>query len=343
MRMFLCLTVVLGAVMGASAQNSAEEIMDLMPKMPTEAEMIRYHNETTAPITDEKKVTQPKLYEDFMDALRAAQSKADMMKERIGENGRKKAMNAKVGGTDYTVEELENMSEEEQEKIAMAEAQKRLAAMGINMKDLPKDGNISQAQAQQIAAQAMAKAKSGQLPKADPKIAELQMKLAELGSEEGRLVMSIDNPLKAAAEEGRKLYASNYKAKIEGLEAQQKALLAQGYALSEKFTDEDRPRVEADNKKFQELTRQIWETECDFYSKYIPAWCKAILASMDICKKDILPIEKQRQEITQQLYELTQSPDYAMGDTYPLIAAVGYLEQSEKLTEYDRYLNPQEE
>ena len=59
--MFLCLTVVLGAVMGASAQNSAEEIMDLMPKMPTEAEMIRYHNETTAPITDEKKVTQPKL------------------------------------------------------------------------------------------------------------------------------------------------------------------------------------------------------------------------------------------------------------------------------------------
>ena len=304
--------------------------------------MIRYQNETSAPITDEKKVTQPNLYDDFLSALRAAQGKAEMLKERVGEAGREKAMRSKSGVGDLSVEELENMSEEEQEKAAMAEAQKRLAAMGINIKDLPKDGNISEAQAQQIAAQAMAKTRNGQMqaPKTNPRVAELQMKLADLGSEEGRLVLTIDDPLKAAAGEGRKLYDRQYRGRINGLEAQQKALVAQGYALSEKFTEEDRPRVEADNRKYQELTRQIWEAECDFYSKYIPMWRKAVLASMDFCKKTLLPLEKQRQEITGELYELTQSADFSQGDVYPLIAAAGYLEQAEKISEYDRYLKP---
>ena len=169
------------------------------------------------------------------------------------------------------------------------------------------------------------------------------MKLSELNSEEGRLVLTIDDPLKAAAENCRKLYEREYKPKIEALEAQQQALLAQGYALSEKFTEEDRPRVEADNKKFHDLTVQIWEQECDFHGKYIPSWRKAVLASMDFCKNTLVPIEKQRQDITSQLYELTQDASYAMGDTYPITGALAYLEQSEKLGAYDDYLNPPEE
>lgn len=296
----------------ASAQITAEEIMGLLPKMPTEAEMITYQKESTAPIGDDKVITQPKLYDYFMESLKQAKAKADESLEQAGNASIAKTRKSKVAGTDYTVEDVENMSEAEQEKMAMAMAQKKLASMGISLSDLPQT---------------------------NPKLAELQLKLAELNSEESRLVMTIDDPLKAAAEEGRNLYAKDYQAKIDALETQKRSLT---YAYMEKFTDEDRPRVEAESKKARELTLQQWELESDFYAKYIPKWRKAILASMDFCKKTIIPLQKQRQDITRQLYELTQDANYTMSDTYPLVGAVGYLEQSGKLGSYDDYLKPQE-
>lgn len=247
-----------------------------------------------------------------MESLKQAKAKADESLEQAGNASIAKTRKSKVAGTDYTVEDVENMSEAEQEKMAMAMAQKKLASMGISLSDLPQT---------------------------NPKLAELQLKLAELNSEESRLVMTIDDPLKAAAEEGRNLYAKDYQAKIDALETQKRSLT---YAYMEKFTDEDRPRVEAESKKARELTLQQWELESDFYAKYIPKWRKAILASMDFCKKTIIPLQKQRQDITRQLYELTQDANYTMGDTYPLVGAVGYLEQSGKLGSYDDYLKPQE-
>ena len=341
-RVFIA-TMMLTTAVFASAQTTAEEIMGLLPKMPTEAEMVRFHKESTVPTYDEKTITQPDLYNDYLEALKTAKAQTDELFSQVGDASVAKTRKSKVAGTDYTVEEIEDMSEAEQEKMAMAMAQKKLAGLGLNLSDLPKDGEeLSDAQRQALAAKVMAKAKSGQLPQANPKQAELMMKLSELNNEEGRLMMTIDDPLKAAAEEGRKLYARDYQAKVDALEKQQRELVAQGYALSEKFTEEDRPRVEADNKKFHELTIQQWEQECDFYSKYIPMWRKAVLASMDICKKTLVPIEKQRQEITQQLYDLTQDANYTMGDTYPIVGAAAYLDQSAKLGDYDDYLKPQE-
>lgn len=342
MRKVLYISLLLTVAVSASAQITPEEIMGLLPKMPTEAEMVRFHKETTVPSVEERTVTQPGLYNDYLEALKAAKAQADEGISQVGNASVDKTRKSKVG--DYTVEEIENMSEAEQEKVAMAMAQKKLAGLGISLSDLPKEGEeMSEAQSQALAAKIMAKAKSGQLPQSDPKQTELLMKLSELNSEEGRLVLTIDDPLKAAAEEGRKLYDSNYKAKIDALEKQQRELVAQGYALAEKFTEEDRPRVEADNKKLHELTIRQWELECDFHAKYIPMWRKAVLASMDFCKKTLVPIEKQRQDITRQLYDLTQSPNYTMGDTYPIVGATAYLEQSGKLGEYEDYLRPQEE
>ena len=342
MRKVLYISLLLTVAVSASAQITPEEIMGLLPKMPTEAEMLRFHKETTFPSVEERTVTQPNLYNDYLEALKTAKAQADEGISQVGNASVDKTRKSKVG--DYTVEEIENMSEAEQEKVAMAMAQKKLAGLGISLSDLPKEGEeMSEAQSQALAAKIMAKAKSGQLPQSDPKQTELLMKLSELNSEEGRLVLTIDDPLKAAAEEGRKLYDSNYKAKIDALEKQQRELVAQGYALAEKFTEEDRPRVEADNKKLHELTIRQWELECDFHAKYIPMWRKAVLASMDFCKKTLVPIEKQRQDITRQLYDLTQSPNYTMGDTYPIVGAVAYLEQSGKLGEYEDYLRPQEE
>lgn len=344
MKKFMFALLMLTMAGSASAQTTAEEIIGLLPKMPTEAEMITFHKESTAPTVDDKTFTQPDLYNNYLEALKEAKTKADEGMSQVGDASIAKTKKSKVAGTDYSVEDLENMSEAEQEKAAMAMAQKKLASMGISLSDLPKDGEeMSEAQTQALAAKVMAKQQAGGLTKANAKQAELMMKLAELNSEEGRLTLTIDDPLKATAEEGRKLYARDYQAKVDALEKQQRELVAQGYALAEKFTEEDRPRVEADNKKFHELTLHIWKTECDFYAKYIPMWRKAVLASMDFCKNTLIPIEKQRQDITRQLYELTQDANYTMGDTYPLVGAAGYLEQAEKLTEYDSYLKPQNE
>ena len=209
----------------ASAQTTAEEIMGLLPKMPTEAEMVRFHKESTVPTYDEKTLTQPDLYNDYMEALKAAKAQTDELFSQVGDASMAKTMKSKVAGTDYTVEEIEDMSEAEQEKMAMAMAQKKLAGMGLNLSDLPKEGEeLSDAQRQALAAKVMAKAKSGQLPQTNPKQAELMMKLSELNNEEGRLMMTIDDPLKAAAEEGRKLYARDYQAKVDALEKQQREL-----------------------------------------------------------------------------------------------------------------------
>lgn len=327
--------------LSASAQTTAEDIMALLPKMPTEAEMIKYHREYNAPATENITLAQPQLYTDFLEALKEAKDKADEMAGEVGESSKAKLMKGKVAGSDYTVEDFDNMSEAEQEKAAMAIAQKRLAKMGLSLSDLPKEGEeLSETQKQAIASKVTAKAKSGQLPKTNANQAELMMKLQELGTEESRLVMTIDDPLKAAAEEGRKLYERDYKAKIDNMIAQQRALK---YVFMEKYTEEDRPKVEAETKKYNELAVKIWQTENEFYAKYIPMWRKALLASMDFCKKTLIPIEQQRREVTEQLYEMTQDANYTMGDTYPLVGAAAYLDQSGKIDEYDNYLKPEAE
>ena len=324
------------AVLSASAQTTAEDIMALLPKMPSDAEMIKYHREYNAPATENITLAQPQLYTDFLEALREAKEKADEKTNEVGETSKAKLMKGKVAGSDYTVEDFDNMSEAEQEKAAMAIAQKKLAEMGLSLSDLPKEGEeLSEAQKQAIASKVTAKAKSGQLPKTNANQAELMMKLQELGTEESRLAMTVDDPLKTAAEEGRKLYECDYKAKIDDMMAQQRALK---YVFMEKYTEEDRPKVEAETKKYNELAVQIWKLQNEFYAKYIPMWRKALLASMDFCKNTLIPIEQQRKEVTEQLYEMTQDANYTMGDTYPLVGAGAYLDQSGKIDEYDDYL-----
>ena len=69
----------------ASAQMTAEDIMGLLPKMPTETEMITFHKEATAPIGDDKTITQPNLYNDFVEALKAAKAKADESMSQVGD------------------------------------------------------------------------------------------------------------------------------------------------------------------------------------------------------------------------------------------------------------------
>jgi hypothetical protein len=336
MKKFLFLSMMLGTAMMASAQTAEEEIMKLLPKMPTETEMIRYHKEKNSPSSENITVAQPYLYGNFHNALKNARDKADKKIKEVGETSRARAMKSKAAGTDYTVEEIENMSEAEQEKMAMAMAQKKLAGMGLNLSDLPSDGRkLSDAQAKALAGKVMAKAKSGQLQETNPKQAELMLKLQELSTEEFQRVTTIDDPLKTAAQKGRQLYARDYKDRIDALVAQQKALK---YVFMEKYTEEDKPKVEAETKKYNELAVQIWEIENEFYAKYIPMWYRAVQASMDFCKNTLIPIEKRRQSVTKELYDLTQDTNYTMGDTYPLVGAASYLDQAGKLGEYDDFL-----
>ena len=97
--------------------------------------------------------------------------------------------------------------------------------------------------------------------------------------------------------------------------AQQRALK---YVFMEKYTEEDRPKVEAETKKYNELAVQIWKLQNEFYAKYIPMWRKALLASMDFCKNTLIPIEQQRKEVTEQLYEMTQDANSRWATPIPL-------------------------
>ena len=74
-RKFFLAVAWLTMTVSVSAQTTAEAIMALLPKLPTEAEMIRYQKETSAPQHLNISVTQPDLYNDFYDALKVANEK----------------------------------------------------------------------------------------------------------------------------------------------------------------------------------------------------------------------------------------------------------------------------
>ena len=72
----------------------------------------------------------------------------------------------------------------------------------------------------------------------------------------------------------------------------------------------------------------------EFYAKFIPQWRQMVLACMDVCKTELLPLQKERKAIMDELYSITHDASYSMGDTFPPIAGALYLEQAKIIGEY---------
>lgn len=373
MKKLLTTAMLLASAAGASAQFTAETIMGMLPKLPTEAEMIRYQKETSAPQFMEMKVTQPDLYNDFAGAMNDAEEKVKDGMEQLGNSLKDKMMGSKIAGTEYTVEQVAGMSEDELQGLAQDKLSSTLGGLGLSVGDISKlqDGEITEAEAQAMAGKIMQKKMGGmsmqdlqklekmsdkeameymqklgmaqrlgtQIAQDKPKldknarIAKLNLQLNELNPLEQAIHDKLFAMPKKAKEEGQKLYDSSYKAKIDGFEATMQQAIQEG-AFSEKYTEEESPQVMAALKKYQKAEEQAWQTMNEFYAQFIPQWRKMVLASMEVCKSELLPLQKERKAIMDELYSITQDASHAMGDTYPPIAGALYLEQAKNIGEY---------
>ena len=77
--------MMLMSVMGVKAQMTPEAVMGMVPTIPSLAEMIRYQKEAMDP-NPQREMTQPRLYIDFLEALKNARDQADeQIKRNVGD------------------------------------------------------------------------------------------------------------------------------------------------------------------------------------------------------------------------------------------------------------------
>ena len=370
--------MMLMSVMGVKAQMTPEAVMGMMPTMPSLAEMIRYQKEAMYP-NPKREMTQPRLYADFLEALKNARDQADeQIKRNVGDVVEHKTLNSTVAGTNYTVQQIEGMSEAQQEQLGKDIMKKKLGSYGLSQADIAKmqSGKMSQAD-QQALANKMMKNMTGGMDMKDVKFMQnmtdeeraqfMQMSglnestQAKMKEQKPKLqkdvkvtaliqeMIKCDKQAKEITDKyiqmseevraaGRTLYDRDYRPQLAHWEAVKKEALAEG-ALSEKYTEKDKPRVDAANKKFDNAQNQIWKIDCAFYEKYLPTWRDNIVKKMDMCRSQLLPIMQKKKEITDKLYSMTKEPQYASGAVHPFTAAIAYLDTPEEIEQYDPFDN----
>ena len=365
--------MMLMSVMGVKAQMTPEAVMGMVPTMPSLAEMIRYQKEAMDP-NPQREMTQPRLYIDFLEALKNARDQADeQIKRNVGDVVEHKTLKSKVAGTNYTVQQIEGMSEAEQEQLGKDIMKKKLGSYGLSQADIAKmqSGNMSEAEQQALASKMMQKMTGGmsmkdvqfmqnmtdeeraqfmqmsglnestqakmkeQKPKLqkDAKVTALIQEMIKCDKQAKEITdkyIQMSEEVRAA---GRALYDREYRPQLAQWEAVKKEALAEG-ALSEKYTEKDKPRVDAANRKFDNAQNQIWKIDCAFYEKYLPTWRDNIVKKMDMCRSQLLPIMQKKKEITDKLYSMTNEPQYASGAIHPFTAALAYLDTPEEIEQY---------
>lgn len=359
------LVVMLAISMAAMAQMSAERIMALAPKLPTVAEMIKYEKESSAPLHMKMEVSQPELYSKVNEAIKKAKEAIDADNEKnLAPSLKNKIEGSKVAGTNVTVSQVEGMSEAEKEAFAKNMAQNKMASFGISQSDMAKiqSGNYSEADAQALANK-MVQQMSGGLTAEEIKMMEnmsdeqraaYMQKKGMTGPPKGKantgvtpLIqknVELDKKIKEvsdkvvaqrgnAKKQGRKIYDQKYRKEIEKFNAIMDQAIKEG-AFSEKYTQEEAPKVKAAGAKYNKAAEDGWMVRCKFYEEYLPIWRNAVVSSMSICKNELLPLYNEKKAITDKLYALTQNPEYSMGASYPLIPANFYLECAEAMDDY---------
>lgn len=378
MRKLLISITFLAAALSARAQLTPDGIMALLPNMPTQAEMIRYAKESCAPVSVHVEVTQPTLYDDFREALQAALEKASGSTDQNLEPSMNKKINeGKVAGTNRTESELAHMTESQREAYARSQAASQLSGMGLSVADIAKlqSGNVSRAEAEALAAKMVA-TQSGGVTMADVQamqnMTDKQRKeyleqsglgesmgakaAADKGkntkkADEAALVQDLarynrllnelhermEKKLADAVKAGQNMYNNTYKKKIDQWESVRSEAMREG-AGWEKYDAADEGKVEAASRKLANAEHQQWLARCEFYEKFIPMWRNAIVEQMDMVRSQEMPLTQEKKMATNKLYELTKDVKYAVGDSYPVSAAIKYLEIPEILGDYDSYV-----
>ena len=350
---------------GANAQLTPEGVMATLPDLPTLAQMIAYE-------TDEQN---PDLYSDFHAKLNDAQKKCQEMVDKgtasLAFDVKSKAMKENVPGTKTKVAQALNMSKSQLQALAKSSAEGRVASMGVsmadiqsvqsgkmseeelankilaqrtgglNMKDIEAMSNMSDAEriefiqnsglsaSTQAAAAKNSKAAAGNaaLTSVTQKITSLQKRIGELTQKSIRL----RDEGKAF---GKDLYAKEYAGKIEPLREEYRALSV-FVGGGENGTSAEEAKGKEASTKIAAIDKQIDGFMHDFYSKALPVWRNAVVASMDVFRTEVLPLQYELKEAYAKAYELTGSYEYMGGDQFPFSAAFSYLESAEYIDDYN--------
>ena len=376
----ILLVAALLTAMTARAQMTPEAIMGSVPTMPSTAEMLQYYSDYTNP--NGEGVPDPNVISNFLEAWEEARRNIDA-NNKTGDVIQRRVMNSKVGnGTNKSVKEVENMSDAEAEAMAKATMNKQLAGYGISQKDLARmqSGQMSEAEMAALASKMMEKQTGGlnmrdiqamenmtdeermdymqQTGLAESTSKKMQENKPKQAAQKHRAELTLEgqkldrqmydlsqelNDMKAnALSEGRELYNKKYKAQYDQLEERALQALRDGCGW-EKFTEEDRPRVEAACKRLEAARDAQHKLMCQYMGEFIPMWRNTITQAMDKCKAQMMPLARQREQIGKALYDMNKEAAYAQYDIFPNIAAMTYFDLSRDVVEFEQVLKEPEE
>jgi|GEM_PF-940225 len=352
----------------ARAQMTPEAVMGMTPDLPSTAALLNHwveHNDPTrteAPDSD--------ILNEFMEKWNEANDQIQEMQQKtLAPSLQQKAMSSKVGGTNLTAAQVAGMSDAEAQKLAMSVMKSRVGGLGLSQADIAKmqGGQMSEADQKALADKMMAAQTGGMTTRdieamshmteqqrmefmqqsglgesvtnkmeadkgkraANKTQAALVQEMNALAQKAYRLQNEASGKITSAMSEGMDLYKKKYQKTIEDINAEiAKAVIEEEEAISAEQVRAAQARVKAAN------TRWI-NTMKAFYGEYIPIHRNAVIAAMDCCRAEMLPVLKQEKEVQEKLYAMTQSAEYSLYESTPYTAAYLYFELSKKIEDFD--------
>lgn len=342
------------------AQLTQDAVIAMCPGLPSEESMIEWAGRPGASVGAKP------YYEKFHEALNEARRKNEEMKAKTHPNRKaeKAASKMKIEGTNVTVGQLDNMSDAQLEAMAKQAVKGRLGNLGVSMADLEavQSGKMSE---KELADKMMAKATGGLtvsdvefIDKNDmspeeiaqfmqmagisegvqaaaakgkkdaatmAKVAPLQEKVGRLTRRLNELGKKIVNLRREARTEGIDLWNRLYKKPVETLEKELEDL---GWYDELNIDKEHNRKVEIKEKQLQTYIKE-------YNSKYIPMWRNAIIAGVDVIKKEIPPVYKELTDTYAEIYKLTGDPQFDALSKIPADYAEEYMSQIEYIDWYD--------
>lgn len=368
MKKLIIIVAALSLLLPLRAQMTPEAVMAMTPDLPSTAALLNYWVEQNDPTRTE--APDSDILNEFMEKWNEANDQIQEMQQKtLTPSLQQKAMSSKVGGTNLTAGQVAGMSEAQAKALAMSTMKSRVAGMGLSQADIAKmqSGQISEADQKALADKMMAAQTGGMTTRdieamshmteqqrmefmqqsglgesvtnkmeadkgkraANKTQAALVQEMNALAQKAYRLQNEASGKITSAMSEGMDLYKRKYQKTIEEINAEiAKAVIEAEEAISAEQVRAAQARLKAAE------TRWI-NTMKAFYGEYIPIHRNAVIAAMDCCRAEMLPVLKQEKEVQEKLYAMTQSAEYSLYESTPYTAAYLYFELSKKIEDFD--------
>ena len=370
MKKILITLVAAALAVPAMAQMTPEAVMGMTPDLPSTAALLGDWRAANSP--GDVDVPDSDIINKFMEAWNRANDQIqDMQAKTLAPSLQRSAMGGKVAGTNKTVSQVAGMSEAEAKAMAMAGLSSRLSSMGLSQADFARlqGSELSEEEAKAMASKVMAAQTGGLTAKdieamsnmteeqraqfmqesglgasmtakmnagrgqraSNQKQYQLVTEMSRLGQEELRIQNKATNMIESAKKEGIALFDRKYRKTDEAMQEE----IHQAVLAEENTAENGGAAHEAAMARVKAACIQWFEYRSKFYEEYLPSYRNAVAGAMDCCRAELLPVQRQRQDIQEQLYALTQSAEYALSENIPFNAAYLYFELSEKITDYN--------